>query len=125
MEIYGMGLVAVCMFIGVFIGNLLAKLVGVSGDVGGVGIAMLLLVLVTNYVKLDEKTKNGIKFVSTLYIPIIVAMAAKQNVVKALSGGVVAFLAGGVATVASLFLVPLLAKIGKENKSKGNRGVEV
>ena len=121
MEIYGLGIIAACMFVGVFLGSIFAKLLGVSGDVGGVGIAMLLLVLVSNYIKLDEKTQNGIKLISNLYIPIIVAMAATQNVVKALSGGAVAFLAGGVATVASFFLVPLLSRIGKGDKISQGR----
>ncbi len=121
MEIYGLGIIAACMFVGVFVGSILAKLLGVSGDVGGVGIAMLLLVLVSNYIKLDEKTQNGIKLISNLYIPIIVAMAATQDVVKALSGGAVAFLAGGVATVASFFLVPLLSRIGKGDKISQGR----
>ncbi|MBZ4654798.1 MAG: malonate transporter, MadL subunit [Peptococcaceae bacterium] len=121
MEIYGLGIIAACMFVGVFVGSIFAKLLGVSGDVGGVGIAMLLLVLVSNYIKLDEKTQNGIKLISNLYIPIIVAMAATQDVVKALSGGAVAFLAGGVATVASFFLVPLLSRIGKGEKISQGR----
>ncbi|MFZ5754714.1 MAG: malonate transporter subunit MadL [Bacillota bacterium] len=121
MEIYGLGIIAACMFVGVFVGSIFAKLLGVSGDVGGVGIAMLLLVLVSNYIKLDEKTQNGIKLISNLYIPIIVAMAATQDVVKALSGGAVAFLAGGVATVASFFLVPLLSRIGKGDKISQGR----
>jgi hypothetical protein len=42
-------------------------------------------------------------------------------VVKALSGGAVAFLAGGVATVASFFLVPLLSRIGKGDKISQGR----
>lgn len=121
-EIYGLGLLAGCMFVGVFLGSVLANFVGVSGDVGGVGIAMLLVVLLTNKLKLSEKTKNGISLVSNLYIPVIVAMAAIQNVTGALKGGAVAFLAGGVATIASLGLVPLLTRLGKKQKPKEEVG---
>lgn len=116
MEVYGLGIVAATMFIGLFIGDVFGKALSVSGNVGGVGIAMLILIILTNYIQLDERTKNGIRLLSNLYIPIIVAMAAIQDVVSALKGGWVAFLAGGVATVASFFLVPVLAKSGK----KGN-----
>ena len=118
MEILGMGFVAMFMLIGSFIGRLLGQLIGVGGDVGGVGIAMLLLVLTTNYLKskgmpLHEKTERGVKFLSAIYIPVIVAMAARLNVVGALKGGFVALLAGGVATIGAMFLVPLLAKLRK------------
>lgn len=119
MEVVGLGIIAACMFAGVTVGSVLAKAIGVSGDVGGVGFAMLLLVLVSNYVKLDDKVKNGIQFMSNLYIPIIVAMAAIQNVVSALSGGAVAFLSGAIATVASLALVPLVSRLGKSRSNGG------
>lgn len=49
MEIYGLGIVAFCMYIGSFVGYFIGKLLGVSGNVGGVGFAMLLLVLLSNY----------------------------------------------------------------------------
>lgn len=123
MEVVGLGLIAACMFVGLSVGGLLARAIGVSGDVGGVGFAMLLLVLVTNYVKLDERVKSGIQFISNLYIPIIVAMAAIQNVVSALKGGAVAFLAGGIATIASLALVPLLSRVGKSSSKSGGASV--
>ncbi|KAF0193543.1 MAG: malonate transporter subunit MadL [Bacillota bacterium] len=119
MEVVGLGIIAACMFVGVTVGSVLAKTIGVSGDVGGVGFAMLLMVIITNYVKLDDKVKNGIQFISNLYIPIIVAMAAIQNVVSALKGGAVAFLAGGIATVASLALVPIIVKLGKFGNNGG------
>ncbi|MEL6943200.1 MAG: malonate transporter subunit MadL, partial [Bacteroidota bacterium] len=48
-----------------------------------------------------------------MYIPVIVAMAATQNVHAALSGGMVALLAGTAATLAGFAFVPILAKIGR------------
>ena len=119
MEIFGLGIVALCMFVGTFIGGLLGEAVGVSGDIGGVGFAMLLLVLLSNYFDnkgkpFSEKTSNGILLLSSLYIPIVVAMSANQDVVAAFEGGAVAFGAGIIATIGSLFLVPVISKLGKK-----------
>ncbi|GAB6086653.1 malonate transporter subunit MadL [Alkaliphilus crotonatoxidans] len=116
MEIYGLGLVALCMFIGTLFGRVLGSILGVQGDVGGVGFAMLLLILISNYYEgkgkdFSQKTKNGILLLSALYIPVIVAMSSIQNVVSAFSGGLVAFVAGGGATIGALFLVPLISKL--------------
>lgn len=116
MEIYGFGIVAFCMFVGSIIGNGLGEILGVKGDVGGVGFAMLLLVIISNYLEakgkpLNEKTQNGIILLSALYIPIIVAMSSIQNVVAAFAGGAVAFVAGGVATVGAMLLIPAITKI--------------
>lgn len=116
MEIKGLGIVAACMLVGNFLGRLIGILLGIGGDVGGVGLAMLFLVIVTNYMDkkggFSEKTSKGIIFLSSIYIPVVVAMSAKQNVVAAVDGGAVAFLAGGVATIGAMFLVPLLSKLG-------------
>lgn len=120
MEIFGLGIVAGCMYVGSIIGYSIGNALGISGNVGGVGFAMLILVLVSNFVEqkggFSERTQKGIYLLSSLYIPIVVAMAARQNVVAAFSGGAVAFLAGGVATIASMFLVPLIGKLGKQEK---------
>ena len=120
MEIYGLGIVAFCLYAGSFLGYFIGSLLGISGNVGGVGFAMLLLVLISNYVETkkggwSERTQSGIYLLSALYIPIVVAMAGKQNVVAAFSGGAVAFLAGGLATILSMFLVPVIGKLGKQN----------
>ena len=125
MEIYGLGIVALCMFIGSTIGSSLGTMLGVKGDVGGVGFSMLLLVLISNYFEdkgkpFSGKTQNGILLLSALYIPVIVAMSSIQNVVAAFEGGLVAFAAGGIATIGALFLVPLISKlVPREEGSKG------
>ncbi|MBF4691890.1 malonate transporter subunit MadL [Fusibacter ferrireducens] len=122
MEIYGLGIVAFCMYVGSFIGYFIGKTLGISGNVGGVGFAMLILILLSNYVEKNggwsERTKNGIYLLSALYIPIVVAMAGIQNVVAAFSGGSIAFVAGGVATIGSMFLVPVIGKLGSEKTEK-------
>src|SRR4051794_33506941 len=96
--IYGVALLSICTLVGVFLGDLLGKMLGVKANVGGVGIAMLMLVLLIDYLKkknkLDNKSQEGLSFWSAMYIPIVVAMSAQQNVVAALKGGPVAVLEG-------------------------------
>ena len=48
-----------------------------------------------------------------MYIPIVVAMAAQQNVLAALKGGPLAILAGTVAVLVAFMFVPILGKITK------------
>lgn len=105
------------MLAGVFIGELLGHLIGVQANVGGVGIAMLLLLLLSNLshhrFTLSPITEKGVSFWSAMYIPIVVAMAAKQNVIGAISGGWMAIIAGVAAVAASFALIPLLARFGQ------------
>jgi len=116
MVIYGVTILSFCFFVGTLIGDILGKVLGVNSNVGGVGLAMLFLVLIVeHFMKQDKFSKlaqDGIKFWSGMYIPIVVAMAAQQNVVAAVTGGPMAILAGTVAVVASFFAVPLISKIG-------------
>ncbi|TVZ15438.1 malonate transporter subunit MadL [Maribacter sp. MAR_2009_72] len=120
MKIYGVALLAVCFLTGKFLGNLLGKLIGIDSDIGGVGFAMILLIGSSIYLRkkgwLIPETEKGILFWSSMYIPIIVAMAATLNVKAALSGGFVAVVAGIVTTFACMLLVPVLSKIGQNNK---------
>lgn len=87
-----------------------------QANVGGVGIAMLLLILLSDVLvrrgRLAAPTRQGVLFWSAIYIPVIVAMAATQNVVAALDGGAMAFLAGASAVAACMALVPALSRIG-------------
>lgn len=117
MKIYGVALLCACFLAGKALGHLLGKAIGLEGDIGGVGFAMLLLMLGGAYLRkkqwLDRESESGIWFWSSMYIPIIVAMAATLNVRAAFEGGWVALLAGGAATFAGLLLVPFLSKIGR------------
>lgn len=116
MVIYGVALLAACYLVGVWVGDLLGVAIGVQANVGGVGIAMLLLILYSDALikrgRLKAPTRQGVIFWSAIYTPVIVAMAAKQNVVAALAGGPMAFLAGALAVVACLMFVPALSRIG-------------
>lgn len=118
MIIYGVALLSACLVAGLFLGDLLGNLLNVNANVGGVGIAMLLLVVICsrkNFAQFVEgESGTGIKFWSAMYIPIVVAMAARQNVVAAVDGGAMAILAGTLAVIASFALVPLISKIGSD-----------
>jgi len=117
MIVYGVALLSVCLVAGLFIGELLGVALGVQANVGGVGIAMLLLVWACSSSKLkalvEGASGEGIKFWSAMYIPIVVAMAARQNVVAAVDGGVLALVVGVAAVVVSFALVPVISKIGR------------
>ncbi len=116
MIVYGVALLSFCLLFGMFVGDLLGALLGVEANVGGVGIAMLLLVMASNSSRFKALTEGasatGIQFWSAMYIPIVVAMAAQQDVAGATEGGVLALLAGTAAVVVSFALVPVFSKIG-------------
>tara|TARA_Y100000389_G_scaffold181634_1_gene197462 strand:- start:114 stop:482 length:369 start_codon:yes stop_codon:yes gene_type:complete len=121
MKIYGVALLAFCFLIGKLIGNYLGILIGLKSDVGGVGFAMFFLMLSYSYFKkkglVKEITAQGILFWSSMYLPIIIAMAATQNVKAAISQGPLAVVIGVVVTITGFLLVPLISKIG-QSKNK-------
>jgi malonate transporter MadL subunit len=116
MIIYGVALLSACLLAGQFVGELLGQWLGVQANVGGVGIAMLLLVLASGsktFTPLfNGAAASGIHFWSAMYIPIVVAMAAGQNVVAAVDGGLLAVLAAVLAVVLGYALVPVLSRLG-------------
>jgi malonate transporter MadL subunit len=117
MKIYGVALLAFCFLLGKLIGNYLGVLIGLQSDVGGVGFAMLLLMVSYTYLKkkglVKEMTTQGVLFWSSMYLPIIVAMAATQNVKAAVSQGPIAIVIGVVVTLTGFLLVPLISKVGQ------------
>ena len=119
MVIYGTALLSFCLIAGLVAGRTLGWFLGIDANVGGVGIAMLLLILLTDrfrsYGWLAEKSEFGITFWSAIYIPIVVAMAASQNVLAAVRGGIVAAAAGVLVVVVSLACVPIISRIGADN----------
>lgn len=96
MIIYGTALLAACHLLGIFLGDLLGQALGVKTNVGGVGIAMLLLIVIRLYMAkkniLPKLTELGVEYWGAMYIPVVVAMAAQQDVVAALRGGPVALI---------------------------------
>lgn len=109
MIIYGTALLAVCHLLGIFLGDLLGRALGMTTNVGGVGIAMLLLILMRIYLHrrglLCTTSESGVNYWGAIYIPVVVAMAMTQNVVAALRGGPVALIAAvGSVVVCGLFV---------------------
>jgi malonate transporter MadL subunit len=97
MVILGTALLAGCYLLGIVLGDVLGSLIGVKANVGGVGIAMMLLMTAQYYLRkrgvMRPETERGVTFWAVLYIPVVVAMAATQNVVVAAKGGPIALLA--------------------------------
>ncbi|PWC33384.1 malonate transporter [Azospirillum sp. TSO35-2] len=116
------------MLIGVFVGDLLGMAIGVKANVGGVGIAMLLLIFASDHLRksgrLDVWLQQGIGFWSAMYIPVVVAMAAQQDVVAAVRGGPAAVLAGLLAVIASVALVPVIARIGQPRTATSDHNTQ-
>ena len=119
MIVYGVALLSACMLIGLILGEALGAIIGVEANVGGVGISMILLILLSerfrNNLNLESPSGKGVAFWSAMYIPVVVAMAAQQNVLAAITGGPVAILAGFGAVVLSFVMVPLISRLNKTN----------
>lgn len=118
MVIYGLGLLSFCYLLGQIVGEYLGKLIGVDANVGGVGFAMLLLIILVNWFKsknwFDQNSELGISFWSNMYLPIIVAMSSIQNVSLAISKGILPIVAGVLAVVVCFVLIPYLSKIANK-----------
>lgn len=97
MPIYGTALLAACHLLGIILGDLLGRQLGMTTNVGGVGIAMILLIAARYYLhkggRLCPSSESGVHYWGAIYIPVVVAMAMQQNVVAALRGGPIALLA--------------------------------
>ena len=119
MKIYGVAILAACYLVGQFIGDWFGRVFDMSGNLGGVGFAMILLILLNDYLNkkklLLPETEQGILFWSSMYIPVIVAMSATQNVKAALTGGWVALIVAIAATSVCFLLIPIIAKINRIN----------
>src|SRR4051812_43150936 len=98
MAIYGTALLAVCTLLGALLGSVLGVMLGVKANVGGVGLAMMLLIAAKLWLArrgaLTPGIRLGVEFWAVMYIPIVVAMAAQQNVVAAVEGGPMVLLTG-------------------------------
>lgn len=115
MIIYGTALLAVCHLLGIFIGDLLGQALGVKTNVGGVGIAMLLLIFARLYMqqsdRLPKLTELGVEYWGAMYIPVVVAMAAQQDMVSALRGGPVALLSAIAAVAACAVVIAIINRM--------------
>ena len=120
MPILGTALLALCYLAGLLSGEFLGRLIGVEANVGGVGFAMILLLVLRNFLRrtghLAPGVATGITFWAAMYIPVVIAMAASQNVITAIRSGPIALLAA-VGSVASCFSVIALINRGRFARS--------
>ena len=118
MLIYGTAILAIAHLLGDFLGKALGMAIGVEANVGGVAIAMILLIffkeLLIKKGMLPQTTQMGVLYWSGMYIPIVVAMSAGQNVVAALSGGMVGVVVSIVALSATVFVIRWLNKMSND-----------
>ena len=116
--IYGVAVLSACMLLGSLIGTVFGDLIGAGTEVGGVGFAMLLLIFVTNSKKLTFTQKpafvQGINFWKAMFIPVVIAMTAAQNVFNMLSSGIVAIVAGAAAVGFSFLMLFVLHKLDQK-----------
>lgn len=117
MAIYGVSLLAFSFLAGQIIGELLGRLLGLETNVGGVGFAMLILIVLNNWFirkkYMSATAEESIQFWNNMYVPVIVAMAATQNVRAAVSGGVLALLIGLVPMVVCYLCIPYISRLAK------------
>lgn len=120
MKIYGVAILAGCFIAGQFIGEALGYVLNIDANVGGVGFAMVLLIVVNLWLhKIDrfpKESQEGIGFWSDMYLPVIVAMSATQDVAAALSGSTVAIIAGVMVTVIPLMILPMISKLARKHE---------
>ena len=116
MIVYGVAVLAACLLAGMIVGDALGAALGIDSNIGGVGFAMLLLIVLTDRLRkagqFPQHSADGVLFWSAMYIPIVVAMASTQNVASAVTGGPIALLAGAGATILCWALVPVISRIG-------------
>ena len=119
MIIYGTAILALCHLLGIIFGDLLGRALGMTTNVGGVGIAMLLLIFIRLQLRkrgwLHPKTEEGKLFWGALYIPVVVAMAMQQNVVSALKGGPMALLAAVLTVIVCNLCVAAINRMEPED----------
>ena len=128
MIIYGTALLAVCHLVGIVLGDLLGAALGMKTNVGGVGIAMLLLIGARVYLhksgRLCATSESGVHYWGAIYIPVVVAMAMQQNVVAALRGGPVALLAAVGSVVLCGVLVSFINRMEPQPPEAGAKDNE-
>jgi malonate transporter MadL subunit len=113
--ISGVALLALCTLLGQVLGEILGYLLGVKANVGGVGIAMLLLICARLWLGrrglLTDGVNRGMSLWGSLYIPIVVAMATQQDAVAAVGGGPMVLLGGTGVVILCFAMVALLNRL--------------
>ncbi|RIW15715.1 malonate transporter [Algoriphagus lacus] len=112
--IKGLALLSFSFILGMWTGELLGSWLGISANVGGVGFAMIFLIVTKEYFTQNGWWKGelefGIEFWNKLYIPIVIAMAASLNVKSAVSSGTLAIFGGIIPVVLAFGVFYMLIK---------------
>lgn len=112
--IQGLALLSFSFLLGMWTGDLLGTLLGIDANVGGVGFAMLFLILLKEGFMKKGWWKSdldfGIEFWNKLYIPVVIAMSASLNVKSALSSGLLAILAGTIPVFLAFWVFKVLVR---------------
>ena len=121
--IYGVATLAACMLLGTLMGTVFGDLIGAGTEIGGVGFSMLLLIFITNSKKLTFTQKpafiQGMNFWKAMFIPVVIAMTATQNVFQMLSSSIVAIAAGAAAVGFSYLMLFVLHKLDQRKAGAG------
>jgi malonate transporter MadL subunit len=114
MNIYGIAVLSLSYLLGQWMGEFLGDLIGIEANVGGVGFAMIILMLSKEWLLknslMSMEIEAGIDFWNKLYIPVVIAMAASLNVKSALSSGSLAIAAGTLPVFISFLVFPSILK---------------
>jgi malonate transporter MadL subunit len=117
MTIYGVAILAACYLLGQLTGEFLGYALGIDANVGGVGFGMLLMISSNQWLHNKNafplESQDGIRFWSNMYLPVIIAMSATQNVTAAISGGAIAVIAGAAVTIIPMLLLPVVSRLAK------------
>jgi len=121
MVIYGVALLSLSFIGGQLLGEMLGEVLGIDANVGGVGFGMLILIVLKTLLSkrgfFRDGESQGIEFWNNMYVPIIVAMTATQNVSAAVSAGMLAVMAGLLPVALCFLTIPLLSRFLKDKTS--------
>ena len=114
MMIYGLALLALSFLLGQWVGEVLGNLLGINANVGGVGFAMIFLLIFKEWFLnkgwFNPDMEFGIDFWNKLYIPVVIAMAASLNVKSAISSGTLAIVVGILPVILAFLIFPMIIK---------------
>lgn len=117
--IKGLAILSFSFILGMWTGELLGSWLGISANVGGVGFAMIFLILSKEFFIRKgwwkDELEFGIEFWNKLYIPVVIAMAASLNVKSAISSGTLAVFAGIVPVILAFAVFFLIMKSFKSS----------
>lgn len=118
MVIYGIALLAASFLFGQLMGEALGIALGIDANVGGVGFGMIIMIALktwlTNKGWFRDGELQGIEFWNNMYVPIIVAMTATQNVRDAVSSGMIAVVVGILPVALCFMCIPFISKFMKK-----------